>query len=172
MVINVYQGERLAVGALRVKKQMFLSKNILRKMKNVSDRQASIFGDKFKLEPGRNDLAVVYIDYLNSTVDEIIFHEIYAHVFLRDQGIKSLSEQHFKFAGSPTGGLQSRLDNVSIGDSDDAVEEFNFPLDRYFKQRDLNHNSAIFPMQYHFTKEFNFPFINSSRTKVNCGCQN
>jgi len=169
---NGYQGERLAVGALRVKKQTFLSKDLLRKVRGVSDRQASIFGDKFTLEPGRNDLAVVYIDYLNSTVDETIFHEIYAHVFLRDQGVKGVSDQHFDFAGSPTGGLDTRLNGVTIGGSNDDVEDFNYPLDRYLRQRALNQNSAIFPLQYFFTREFNIPRNTPSRTKVNCGCKN
>jgi len=169
---NGYQGQRLSVGAIRARRRIFLSKERLNNIRGVSDKQAILFGDKFTLEPGRNDLAIVYIDFLKKTVEETIFHEFYDHVFLRDQeGITDLFNQHFEFAGSATGGLDSRLNNITVtpgGGVGESNEDYNYPLDRFLRQMDFNKGSVIFPSQYFFTRDYlNAP----GRTKVNCGCQ-
>ncbi|MDC6390946.1 hypothetical protein PP182_19830 [Maribacter sp. PR1] len=164
------QGERLAIGGLAVKRQMFLTKQLLRSVsKKISNQQINTFGDQFTLEPGKNDLTVIYLDNLmkGNSASDVIFHEIYAHIYQRDhKGVNSVVDQHFEFAGSPTGGLDTRLEGFS---SDGTSETYNYPLDRYNSQKNkidiFNDINALFNRIF-FTEQKKL-----NRTKVNCDCK-
>jgi RHS repeat-associated protein len=128
-----YQGELFPISILANKKT-FLSKKRLRSLSNkLSERLINTFGDIYTMQKGKNDMMIIYIDYLSQPAHLTVFHEYYAHVYLRDEkGAKGVLNQHMQFAGTPSGTTQFRIAPVVIGGG--KAKPFDYPIDEYLNQ--------------------------------------